>query len=69
MSKVAIQIKVVDVPEGWMWKELRQIIEDVQASTCEVKTYEFHAHGDSIVFQTKCDDLGVKYQVVHESDD
>lgn len=63
MADMAMTIRLLTKPAGWMWQELKPLIEEGQAA-CLVHTY-----GDGCVFQALCDHLGVKYDITVESDD
>lgn len=70
MSDMAMRIKIISEPDGWMWQQrLNPIIEEGQASCLGGREYEFHSYSDGCAFQIACDDLGLRYEVVVESDD
>jgi hypothetical protein len=69
MADMAMTIRLLSEPAGWMWQELKPLIEEGQAACLGNRTYEFHTYGDGGVFQARCDHLGVEYDVTVESDD
>ncbi|HGV9306596.1 TPA: hypothetical protein ACNOH7_002510 [Vibrio fluvialis] len=69
MSDIAIQIHLLDEPEGWVWDKLRAIIEEGQASSLGARTYEFHTYGDACVFQAELDHHGIKYEATSVDND
>lgn len=69
MSKVAIQITILDEPEGWMWQRIREIIEEGQAASLGARTYEFHTYGDACCLTAELDHHNLRYQKSIVGDD
>lgn len=69
MSDIAMRIKLLSEPEGWMWQQLKECIEEGQAACLGAREYEFHTYSDGCAFQALCEQFGVKYDAVVDSDD
>ena len=69
MSDIAMQIHLLEEPDGWVWNELREIIEEGQAASLGNRTYEFHTYGDGCSFQVVLDNHNIEYEVTSAGND
>jgi hypothetical protein len=69
MADMAMTIRLLSEPAGWMWQELKPLIEEGQAACLGNREYEFHTYGDGHTFELTCARLGIQCEVSVESDD